>query len=456
MLSLQQICQVTDGSLIGNPKSEFIQSYHFDTRQLGPDSMFIALTGGARDGHLFLNQAREHGAVVALISDEKVSEEHPDFAFVLVKDTEKAFAHIASYYRSTLHIPIIAITGSNGKTTTKDIISHVLSFKKKVYKTYKNLNNHLGVPLSLLQIQPDHEIAVLEMGMNHAGEIDFLGSIAKPNISVIINVNDAHIEHLGSRENIAKAKAELLPHTDPEGFVVLNGDNSYVVNISSLYGGKTYFYRLTGESDIFATDIVTSDDGTSFTVHVGETISHFTIPMFGTHIVSNCLPAIIIALQFGYSPDEIRQALKSLDISPMRFQLMQEVQKTTIINDAYNASPTSMKTSIATFSEILPRHKKVLVLGDMYELGNESEIYHREIGEFISSLKDKISFVVTVGNHATYISESCLGVPSQHFKEKSEAARFLTQFAQQDHALLFKASRGMRLEELIDRLVEYI
>lgn len=453
MLTLQEICEVTGGVLIGKTKSTAIHSFHFDTRQLVSGSMFIALTSGTRDGHLFLSQAQEQGAIAALVSDEKVCKEDEEFAFVLVKDTEKAFAQIASFYRSKLTIPIIAVTGSNGKTTTKDIISHVLGYKKKVYKTFKNLNNHLGVPLSLLQIQPNDELAVLEMGMNHAGEIDYLGSIAKPNISVIVNVTDAHIEHLGSRENIAKAKAELLPHTNKDGFVVLNGDNPYVVGIRDRYQGKTYFYRLTGEADIFATDIVTNDHGTSYTVTVGKDSYRFTVPMFGTHIVSNTLPAILIALQFGYRFEEINDSLKSLAISPMRFELVREVHNTTIINDAYNASPTSMKISIETFSGILPEHKKVLVLGDMFELGKDSETYHREVGQFISSLKDKPAFVVSVGDHAAYISSDC-GVPSQHFKEKSEAVRFLAQFAKPDHALLFKASRGMKLEELIQQLSE--
>ena len=390
-----------------------------------------------------------------MVSDETVSREGHELTFILVRDTELAFAQIASYYRDKLTIPVIAITGSNGKTTTKDIISHLLSFKKKVYKTFKNYNNHLGVPLSILQIQPHDEMAVLEMGMNHAGEIDFLGSIAKPNISVIVNVTDAHIEHLGSKENIAQAKAELLPHTSKDGFVILNGDNPYVVSVSHLYHGKTYFYRLTGKSDIFATEIQTNDLGTSFTVTVGEHTHQFTVPMFGTHIVSNTLPAIFIALQFGYRFDEINDSLQSLSISPMRFELVRDIRKTTVINDAYNASPTSMKTSIETFSGILLKHKKVLVLGDMFELGQDSEDYHREVGQFISTLKDKPSFVVTVGNQAAYLSETC-GVPSQHFTNKSEVAPFLTQFCDQEHALLFKASRGMKLEEVIEQLVELI
>ncbi|WP_164984833.1 UDP-N-acetylmuramoyl-tripeptide--D-alanyl-D-alanine ligase [Ammoniphilus sp. CFH 90114] len=453
MLTLQEIGQAAEGKWIGLPSLP-VHSFHFDTRQVGPGGMYIALTGGNRDGHLFLAEAKSKGAVAALISDETYMDMDSGLVYVLVEDTQLAFGKIAKFYRQRLNLPIIAVTGSNGKTTTKDMIAHILSYKKNIYKTYKNFNNHLGVPLSLLQIQPDHQMAVLEMGMNHAGEIDYLASISKPEVSVIVNVTDAHIEHLGSRENIAKAKGELLPHTSPHGFAILNGDNSYVRDISYLNPGKNYFYSIEQESDIYATSIITTDRGTSYTVHVDGKSQQMEIPMFGTYNVANTLPAIFIAYRYGYSLEEIRDSLSTLAISPMRFELVQEVENALVINDAYNASPTSMMSSIQTFSGILPQYKKVLVLGDMYELGEGSTDYHKEVGSFIKGLRESVDYVVTVGDQARHIGESAQ-VPTRHFSNKDEVAPFLMTFMDRQHALLFKASRGMMLEEVIQDLMAF-
>ncbi|MBP1930522.1 UDP-N-acetylmuramoyl-tripeptide--D-alanyl-D-alanine ligase [Ammoniphilus resinae] len=451
MLTLAEICQATGGRLVAGQPSLKIDTFHFDTRMLSSQSMFIALTGGARDGHDFLQTAKENGAIAALISDITQIPQQEGMAYVVVEDTAMGFANIAKFYRSKLQIPIIAVTGSNGKTTTKDMIAHILESKKKTFKTYKNYNNHLGVPLSLLQIGPDHEIAVLEMGMNHAGEIDFLASIAKPDISVIVNVTDAHIEYLGSKENIAKAKGELLPHTSPNGFAILNGDNPYVVNLRDLYPGKAYFFR-TGESaDIYASEIQTTDRGTLYKVHIGKSSFTCTIPMFGLHNVSNTLPGIFIANQLGYNSEEIANSLTTLTISPMRFELVKHSGQTVMINDAYNASPTSMKSSITTFSGILPHLRKVLVLGDMFELGEQSIDFHRGVGEHINTLSNSFQMVVTVGDHSRYISE-LVGVPARHFEKKEQAAEFLQQFLTPEYALLFKGSRGMKLEEIVSSL----
>ncbi|HJV44616.1 MAG TPA: UDP-N-acetylmuramoyl-tripeptide--D-alanyl-D-alanine ligase [Bacillota bacterium] len=452
MLTLEQICDAAGGTLLSGRPDQSITSFHFDTRQLTRDSLFVALTSGERDGHQFLQEAKIQGAIAALISNPDYQTEEIELAYILVDNTEKAFAKIAHYYRNQLHIPVIAVTGSNGKTTTKDMIAHVLGSKKNVFKTYKNYNNHLGVPLSILQINQDHELAVIEMGMNHPGEIDFLASIGKPDISVITNVTDAHIEYLGSRENIAKAKGELLPHTSSNGFAILNGDNPYVHSVSHLNPGQTYFYRLNEEADIYATDIATTDAGTSFTVNIGEESFTCSIPMFGLHNVSNLLPAIFIANHFGYNHKEITQALTNLSISPMRFELVQHNGDAVIINDAYNASPTSMKSSIQTFAEILSSYKRILVLGDMFELGERSIAFHQEVGSYINQLAERFEWLVTVGENSQYISSEA-HIPSRHFTSKSDATNFLANYMDGGHAFLFKGSRGMKLEELVNHLL---
>jgi UDP-N-acetylmuramoyl-tripeptide--D-alanyl-D-alanine ligase len=452
MLTLQTICDITNGRLLSGNPDQSIGDFHFDTRQLTKDSLFIALTGGMRDGHLFLEQAKSQGAKAALISNYDFANTDLGIGLILVKDTQEAFAGIAKFYRKTLSIPIIAVTGSNGKTTTKDLIAHILSYKKKVFKTYKNYNNHLGVPLSLLQIQQHDEIAVLEMGMNHAGEIDYLASIAQPDISVIVNVTDAHIEHLGSKENIAKAKGELLPHTSPSGFAILNGDNPYVRSVAHLNPGKTYFYRLEGEADIYATDITTDESGTKFLVHLGASSFECRIPMFGIYNVANVLPAIFIADHCELTVHEIQQSLASVSISPMRFERLIGPHDSILINDAYNASPTSMGSSLLTFAEILESYKKIVVLGDMYELGNLSDAYHQEIGQLLDTLKDQIHMVVTVGEKSRLITEQTT-LPSRHFTTKEHVIQFLAPLLDNQHAVLFKASRGMKFEDIVNGLL---
>jgi UDP-N-acetylmuramoyl-tripeptide--D-alanyl-D-alanine ligase len=247
-ISLERAAAMAEGLLLRGEPTLTVGSVHFDTRQIQPGALFVAIRGSARDGHDFLLQAAESGACGAIVSDEaKIPPQLPQsFGLILVNNTLRAFQKLAAAYRRTFAFPFVAVTGSNGKTTTKDIIAHVLEQKLSVYKTFKNLNNHLGVPYSLLQLEDRHQAAVLELGMNHAGEIDLLASLVKPQISVITHIGDAHIEYFGSRDKIALAKAELLPHTSPDGLVLLNGDNEYLRKVAHLFAGETLYYSLNG------------------------------------------------------------------------------------------------------------------------------------------------------------------------------------------------------------------
>jgi UDP-N-acetylmuramoyl-tripeptide--D-alanyl-D-alanine ligase len=452
MFTINELVQITGGRLLQREVNQVdldhkIFSFHFDSRKLEKDSLFIALTGGNRDGHNFLQDAVKNGAIAALISNEEVGTENgKGLHLILVKDTEVALQAIAATYRNDLTLPIIAITGSNGKTTTKDMVSHILSYKCNVYKTYGSFNNHLGLPLSLLQITEEHEAAVLELGMNHAGEIDFLANIAKPTISIITNVGDTHIEFLGSKENIAKAKGELLPHTDPNQYILLNQDDPLVCSQANRYPGKIYYFSTQSSADIYASNIQFVDQGTTFDLHIGEEAISCSIPMFGKHNVSNVLPGAFIAYQAGFSMKEISDSLRSLTISDMRFQVIPGPRESMFINDAYNASPLSMKAAIDTFTEVYPKRKKVVVLGDMFELGDEADVLHREVG---FHLKDKGFSVITIGEKAEHISKQANG---KHFSIKEEAVQELQQYLDKEHAILFKASRGMKFEEMINTL----
>lgn len=445
MFTVKELIEITGGNLIQGQIDDSISSFHFDSRMIEKKSLFIALTEGVRDGHDFIQAAINKGAIAVLISHQKFKkEEVSGVSIILVEDTKVAFVSISSAYRKQLDLPFIAITGSNGKTTTKDITAHILSYKLNVFKTYKSYNGQLGLPLSLLQITKENEVAVLELGMNHAGEIDFLARLVKPTISIITNIGDSHIEFLGSRENIAKAKGELLPHTDPSKYILLNQDDELVLSQAHRYTGKVFTFSTQSTADVYATTIQSLDQGTSFTLHLGNSSVSCFIPMFGHHNVSNLLPGAFIAYELGFTLQEIADSLLSLTISDMRFQIIPGPNGSMLINDAYNASPTSIKAACETFLHIYPHRKKVIVLGDVLELGEKADTLHLEVG---LSLKGKDAILITVGEKAELISKEAGG---KHFATKAEAVEELAQYLNQDYALLFKASRGMQFEEIIE------
>ncbi len=454
-ISLQDMARMAEGMLLAGDPAATIRSVHFDTRQLETESLFVPIRGEARDGHDFLLAAAERGARAALVSDQaKIPEGLPDgFGLVLVNDTLRAFQKLAAAYRRQFAIPFVAVTGSNGKTTTKDLIAHLLESKLSVYKTYKNFNNHIGVPYSLMQIEESHRAAVLELGMNHAGEIDLLASLVKPEISVITHIGDAHIEFFGTREKIALAKAELLPHTAPHGLVLLNGDNPYLRRVAHLYPGEICFYSTEGPADVWAQQVTTDENGSHFTVcfRSGESFA-VSLPLFGKHNVANALPAIAVARRLGLSPAEIASALKTASISAMRFEVTRSPGGCLVVNDAYNASPSSMKAAIETFAGIFPQRQKVLVLGDMFELGTDSKEWHADVGRFADRFRDHFQLLVTVGTDSRALHEA-YGGAKRHFDTKEAAVETLAALFDSEHAMLFKASRGMKLETLLAALL---
>ncbi|MBO8164112.1 MAG: UDP-N-acetylmuramoyl-tripeptide--D-alanyl-D-alanine ligase [Brevibacillus sp.] len=454
-IPLRQVAVMTEGLLISGNPEKLVTSAHFDSRLLEEGGIFIAVVG-ERDGHDYLSAAAEKGACAALISNEaKLPSNLPeDFGVILVNDTVRAFEKWGGKYRQQYDLPIIAVTGSNGKTTTKDMLAHLLGQTMSVYKTYKSFNNHLGVPYSLLQLDESHQAAVLELGMNHAGEIDRLAALVQPQISVITNIGDAHIEYFGSRQKIALAKGELLPHTAEDGLVLLNGDSPYLRQIAHLYTGRILYYSVQGPADLWAEEIRTDERGTSFLVRFssGESFTA-ALPLFGKHNVANALPAIAVAKELGLTTEQVKAALASVRISAMRFQVITAPGGALLINDAYNASPASMKAAIETFAEIYPTRRKVLVLGEMLELGAESARLHAEIGTYTSLYKEQLALVLTIGEATRPLYDAYQG-EKLHVSNKAEAAAALRDVLDAGHAILFKASRGVRLETLVDELAQ--
>lgn len=469
-LSIVKVKQITQAHVFNNANEETIlTSVHFDSRKLQENSLFFALTIGERDGHSFIGNAVKQGAKAVLISKEgDYIQQYPEVAFLLVPDTLLAFQELARQYRQLLHTPVIAITGSNGKTTTKDLVAALLSFKMRVHKTAGNYNNHLGVPLTILSAEPEHDVWVIEMGMNHAGEIEVLSSIAQPNYAIVTNVGESHIEHLGSREGIAHAKGEIFSHLQKGGKAIIPYDSDFRELLSSKTEEETIYYRVKREEETICSRAVEQGkvilNAYSINLENGRTtfsyiqepandISRFFVPLYGEHNVLNCLPAIYLAKEFGFCTEEIREGLKEIIISPMRFQMLEGRSDSLIINDAYNASPTSMKTSIRTFLSLFEDKKRVVVLGDMYELGKDNLSLHSSVGEYLNDYIDQIEILVTVGEHSRTLSDAFKGT-KQHFFDKESAIRFLQTFLSPNVSFLFKASRGMKLETMVKELSE--
>jgi UDP-N-acetylmuramoyl-tripeptide--D-alanyl-D-alanine ligase len=457
LFTVKEITVLTGAELINRENKELLDSVitnvDFDARRLTMGGLFVALPNGATDGHQYIDQAIQNGAVAVLISDASYCNNSysKEIAFLSVKDTILAFQELASSYRLLMDKPVIGITGSNGKTTTKDMVAHLLSKKYNVHKTTGNYNNHLGLPLTLLQVRPHHEVVVLEMGMNHAGEMDVLGFIAKPDHVIITNIGESHIEHLGSRLGIAKAKGEVLHHIRPNGTALLPLDTEFLELLSSkvkgekvFFGTDTYKNKIHNNSihkNISASNIKISRSGTSFFYRNENNETLFCqIPLFGQHNVQNALSAIFLSKKLGLTNKEVLSALHDITISPMRFELISGKNDTTIINDSYNASPTSMITSSQTFIDIFSEQRRLLVLGDMYELGDDTTRMHQQIGLELNNTQE-----------GRNISNAFNG-RSRHFETKQEAINFLQQFLQKDFAFFFKASRGMKLEDVVKPL----
>lgn len=443
-----------------------LQTFHFNSSLLSKDSVFIALTGGNRDGHLFIESAISKGAVCVIVSELNVElfSSYKDVCFVVVNDTLSYLQDLASFYRrEILNADVIAITGSNGKTTTKDILYTLLSSKFKTHKTLGNLNNHIGVPITLLNAPEDTEKLILEMGMNHFGEIEKLVSISTPDFAIITSIGESHIEFLGSREGIAKAKSEITKHFTKDNHLFLPRDsdmidallsfNRHLDNSQITLFGSSNSERIKEFSTFNNIDFTYLTDAPFFTESFNTNFfdEAVNIPLVGIHNVNNAMPCLFIAHEFGLTIEEVNEALEHLSITAMRFERIATDRAFTLINDAYNASPSSMKANIVTFLEVFKKKQRVLVLGDMYELGDDSYELHGEVGTFLNDFEDKISSLVTIGEYSTKLSSSFNGI-HRHFDTKEEAAKWLRNFNDPNFALFFKASRGMHLEELIQTI----
>ena len=430
-----------------------IKGVSIDTRKIEKGNLFVPFKGENVDGHQFVRQAIEKGAGAALW-DKNVANPPEDLPVLVVDDPLLALQSLANQYRHELDLKVVGITGSNGKTTTKDMVASLLGTKYKVHKTQGNYNNHIGLPLTILALPQDAEVAVLEMGMSGFGEIELLSEISQPDAAIITNIGESHLQDLGSREGITKAKLEIVQGLKEDGLFAYYGDEPLLQEqVKDLSLGRIETFGRSEANTIYPVNIEMNNDGSQFetSLYEGET---FFLPVLGQHNIHNALAAILIAKEFDVTVEGMKEGLKSLKLTQMRMETSLGKKGENIINDAYNASPTSMKAAIGLVSELDGVNKKILVLGDMLELGDNEEEYHLEIGRMIDP--GSIQQVYTYGRLGELIAKGAserFEAENVHaFQDKKELAAMLEKQTQSGDLVLFKASRGMKLEEVIETL----
>lgn len=448
-LTLYEIIKAVNGSF-GYPSTEVISDISTDTRKIAKGCVFIALKGANFDGHDFAQKAMEMGAV-AVITERAIN----GAKCIIVDSTAKALLDIAKYYRQRFNPILVGITGSVGKTTTKEMVALVLSSKYNSLKTSGNLNNEIGLPLTILNLNSTHQAAVIEMGMSNFGEISNLSQTASPTIGIITNIGYSHIQNLGSREGILKAKLEILDGLTGESPLILNGDDDLLANLKNDISRDIIYYGIENSNvDVHATNIKTIDKTTTFDINFyGKSISA-KLNCIGIHNVQNALAAFCVGMITEIEPEKMVKAIADFLPEGFRQSVVKKGEQTVIV-DCYNASPDSMRASLAVLSELspLPGGRRIAVLGDMLELGEMSKTLHESVGEMVT--KSKTDILVCYGDKSRYIKESADNSGfknSVFFKEKKEVVEYLKRTLKKNDLVLFKGSRGMKLEDIINNL----
>lgn len=447
---VKDVIEKCNGKLIIGNENIILDNFNKDTRILNENDIYVGIKGENFEGSNLYKEAFSKGAKGCIINNIELDLDYlntlKDKFLIVVDDTIKCLQELAKYKRSLYDIPVVGITGSVGKTSTKDIIASVLSKKYKVCKTIGNYNNHIGVPLTILSLK-DEDCLVVEMGMNNLGEISILSQIARPTVSVITNVGTAHIGLLGSRENILKAKLEILDGMDNNGVLVINNDNDllhkyYLENKNSNI--KTF--GIINESDAFATNIELNELGSTY--NYLDNLINVSVP--GEVFVLNSLCALLIGNLFNINIEAIKDGINNFELTKRRMQI-EKHKGITIINDCYNANLDSMKSAIKYLGS-LNNTRKIAVLGDMLELGTYSESLHRELGKFINNYG--IDIVITVGNFSKYIKEELNNKNIYSFDYNEEAIEKIKEIVKSEDTILIKSSLGMKFIEIYNGIKE--
>lgn len=450
-VSLSKIAAFCKGKLCGEG-SKIVTAITLDSRQVQPGSMYVAVKGARVDGHKFVPSAFESGAVCVLV--EEVPECKGDY--ILVDSTLQAIKDIAEGYRQTLQAKVVGITGSVGKTSTKEMIASVLEQKFQLTKTLGNFNNEIGVPLTVFRIKEEDEIAILEMGISDFGEMSRLTKIARPDICVITNIGQCHLENLGDRDGVLQAKTEIFQGMKPNGVAVLNGDDDKLLTVKEVKGSLPQFfgYENNGRNQVFvkqAEDL--GLEGTRLTMGFldgRELTAH--IPVAGEHMISNAMAAALVGKNLGLTLEEIKAGIESYQTIAGRNHTI-KTEKYTLLDDCYNANPMSMKASIDIINK--SKGRKVAVLGDMFELGENENELHRQVGEYAG--KSDLDVLICAGERCNYMAEAakaCGKKEVYHFADRDEIIANIDKLLQPKDTIVIKASHSMGFEKIVEYLTK--
>lgn len=458
-LTVDKILKICNGKLYSGEKDVICDSFTKDTREINPGDTYIGIKGENFDGNLFYKDAFNKGAKCVILEEKffvKDDNYNYDKPIILVNNSIEALKNMAEYIRNNSKSLFIGVTGSVGKTSTRDMIYSVLNEGYKTLKTEGNYNNNIGLPLTILRLKGE-KAAVIEMGMNNLGEIDYLTQITKPHISVITNVGTAHIGQLGSRENILKAKLEIINGMDNNGKLIINNDNDLLHEYYLNNPKNIITIGINNKSDFEATNVKYFDNYSEFTINYEDKEYKVYCPVPGEAFIYNSLTAFAVGILSNIESSKIIQGIKNFELTKNRMEIIKTKKDIEIINDAYNASVDSMKSSL----EILKNKKgnrKIAVLGDMLELGDFSKKLHEEVGE--SVYKNNIDILVTVGKESKNIAKKALSLGMMEeniysFDNNLDAINLLKNILEEDDTILIKASNGLRFKEIVEELVKY-
>ena len=453
-LTIKELILASEGQLVSKCNEETIVSnIVIDSRKAGKDSAFVAIVGENLDGHNFINLAINQGCKTIIKNkNNNVDIENKEVNVIEVSDTEIALGDIAKFYKNKFKIPFIAVTGSVGKTTTRDMVYSTISAKYNSLKNVGNLNNQFGVPLTLFNLNKEHECAVIEMGMSGFNEIEYLANIVNPQIGIISNIGYSHVEHLGSRDGIFKAKMEIATNFDENSLLIVNGDDDCLKTLKTkvlVYKLRTFGFDK--DNDIYCESYEMDEESINFVAVINGKKEELFIPTVGKHNIYNAMAAILVGLNLNMTIEEIKDGLKNFQCTKNRINIIKK-DKLTIIDSVYNASIDSMSAAL----NILGRYenRRVAILGDMFEMGEFAEFGHRQVGK---AALGNIDIMIAIGKDSEFIvkelKENNMNENNlYHFETKEEAIESLDNIIKDDDVILVKASRGMNLEKVVEYL----
>ncbi len=457
-ITVKDIIQICNGKLICGNQDYICENFCKDTRVIQNADIYVGIKGESFDGNTLYKEAIYKGAKVCILQEVKIDKsfiQNKNVSIILVDDTIKALGKIAKYKRNLYgkDFPVVAVTGSVGKTSTKDIIASVISQKYNVLKTQGNMNNHIGLPFTILKLK-EQTALVVEMGMNHFGEIEYLTNIAQPNIAVITNIGTSHIGNLGSRQNILKAKLEILESSNIK-HLVINNDNDLLSKWlkENKQDIKVDTYAIQNDSEIMAKNIKFNKQSSEFECELGKEKINITVPVGGEHFVYNSLCAIAVGNILNIQNNKIIDGIKNFELTKKRMEMLKIKEDVTIINDSYNASYDSVKESLK-YLKSLKGNRKIAVLGDMLELGSFAEELHMKVG--CEVVNNNIDILITVGKDAKNINKKVDELNSKiknyHFQSNKEVADYLNKIIEKEDVILLKASNGMKFSEILENI----